>query len=65
MKNRTKKDLEARLSWLSSFYDIYQKINEDSLEHLDKVYIDYLNEWDLPQLSCDELICEILPILND
>lgn len=65
MKNRTKKDLEARLAWLSSFYDIYNKVNEDSLENLNEVYLDYLNEWDLPQLSCDELICEILSILND
>jgi hypothetical protein len=65
MQNRTKKDLEARLSWLSSFYDIYNKVNEDSLSDLDEVYQDYLNEWDLPQMSCDELICEILAILND
>ena len=44
MQNRSKKDLEARLAWLSSFYDIYNKINEDSLDNMNEVYLDYLNQ---------------------
>lgn len=62
-----KKHLEARLSWLASFYDIWQRsihINDSSIDNLTQVYIDYCNEWELPQMSCDELICEILTITN-
>jgi hypothetical protein len=62
------KRLEEKLSWLGSFYDIYQKsqeIDDSAIDNLSQIYIDYCNEWGLPQLSCDELICEILSILND
>jgi hypothetical protein len=62
------KRLEEKLSWLASFYDIYQKsesIDDSAIENLSQVYIDYCDEWGLPQMSCDELICDILSILND
>lgn len=62
------KRLEEKLSWLGSFYDIWQKsqaIDDSAINNLAQVYIDYCNEWGLPQMSCDELICEILSILND
>lgn len=62
------KRLEEKLSWLGSFYDIWQRsqsIDDSAIDNLSQVYIDYCNEWGLPQMSCDELICEILSILND
>jgi hypothetical protein len=62
------KRLEEKLSWLGSFYDIWQRsqnINDSAIDNLSEVYIEYCNEWGLPQMSCDELICEILSILND
>jgi hypothetical protein len=62
------KRLEEKLSWLHSFYDIWHKsqsIDDSAINNLSQVYIDYCNEWGLPQLACDELICEINSILND
>tara|TARA_R110000868_G_scaffold375127_1_gene639598 strand:- start:512 stop:1051 length:540 start_codon:yes stop_codon:yes gene_type:complete len=62
------KRLEEKLSWLSSFYDIWEKsraIDDSAINNLTQIYMDYCEEWDLPQLACDELICEILSILND
>jgi hypothetical protein len=62
------KQLEARLSWLGAFYNIWQRsqnIDDSAINNLSEVYIEYCNEWGLPQMSCDELICEILSILNN
>lgn len=66
--NMNTKRLEEKLGWLGSFYDIWQKsqaIDDSAIDNLSQVYVDYCNEWGLPQMSCDELICEILSILND
>lgn len=62
------KRLEEKLAWLGSFYDIWEKsqrIDDSAMDNLAQIYIDYCNEWSLPSMSCDELICEILSILND
>ena len=62
------KRLEEKLAWLGSFYDIWEKsqrIDDSAMNNLTQIFHDYCDEWNLPQLACDELICEILSILND
>jgi len=68
MKTQSINFLESRLSWLVTFYDIWEKsqyIDDTAVDNLAIIYIEYCKEWDLPSLSCDELICEILSILNN